>query len=174
MDLETRLKTLATGVNVSDAIESYLEELRTSTTGVEMDTAAETRAESEAIVEIMFLMAAVDGNVSPEELEQVRASVAALEDMGSLGRVDANAILKEMTERLERDGWSARLRAACAKLRAPDARSFAFRLAAGVAFVDDLVAHAEAAAIDSLAAELGIGKDESQQILVDVQETLFG
>jgi hypothetical protein len=79
-----------------------------------------------------------------------------------------------MTERLERDGWSARLRAACAKLRAPDARSFAFRLAAGVAFVDDLVAHAEAAAIDSLAAELGIGKDESQQILVDVQETLFG
>lgn len=49
-----------------------------------------------------------------------------------------------------------------------------FRLAAGVAFVDDLVANAEAAAIDTLAGALGLEKAASQAILRDVHEALFG
>ncbi len=49
-----------------------------------------------------------------------------------------------------------------------------FRLAAGVAFVDDFVANAEAAAIDTLAGALGLEKAASQAILRDVHEALFG
>jgi hypothetical protein len=43
-----------------------------------------------------------------------------------------------------------------------------------VAFVDDNVVHAEAAAIDALAGALGIPADDSQRILGEVQEELFG
>jgi hypothetical protein len=60
------------------------------------------------------------------------------------------------------------------RLRTEEARSFAFRLAAAVAFVDDHVAHAEAAAIDALAAVLDLSRDVSQQILNEVRDTLFG
>jgi hypothetical protein len=42
-----------------------------------------------------------------------------------------------------------------------------------VAFVDDHVAHAEAAAREALASALRIGPDESQEIRYDVRETLF-
>ncbi len=75
---------------------------------------------------------------------------------------------------LAKEGWKARLDAVAARLNTPESRTFAFRLAAGVAFVDDHVAHAEAAAIDALAAALALTAEESQEILSDVQETLFG
>jgi hypothetical protein len=39
--------------------------------------------------------------------------------------------------------------------------------------LDDHVAHAEAAAVDALAAALKLSSDESQELLHDVQETLF-
>ena len=61
----------------------------------------------------------------------------------------------------------------CARrIQSDEGRSFAFRLAAGVAFVDDHVAHAEAAAIDAFAAALGIESEESEMILREVQEEL--
>jgi hypothetical protein len=58
-------------------------------------------------------------------------------------------------------------------LQDQEARAFAFRLAAGVAFVDDHVAHAEAAALEAMASALAISADESQEILYDVREALF-
>ena len=63
---------------------------------------------------------------------------------------------------------------AARRIQTPDGRTFAFRLAAGVAFVDDHVAHAEAAAIDSLASALELDADESQSLLREVVDTLFG
>ena len=65
MKLEERLGKIATGMSVSDAIDSYMDELEAKGTPVS-DPAAEADAELMAIVEVMFLMAAVDGEVSEE------------------------------------------------------------------------------------------------------------
>ncbi len=172
MDLDTRLQKLATGLNVADAIESYMASLPPDARPD--DPSVEEREESEAIVEIMFLMAAVDGNVSREELAQLSASIEAIAHMGAIRGMEIDSTLKQMSDRLDAEGWAHRLRDAAARVRAPDAREFAFRLAAGVAFVDDFVPHAEAAAIDSLASAFDLDAHTSQAILREVHETLFG
>ena len=177
MELDDRLKKIATGVSVTDAIDAYMTELVDR--GEDIDPEKERVDELLAIVEIMFLMAAVDGEVSTEEVQELQASVNALTDIAALeggagGGVQLDQVMKDFGEKLARDGWKARLESACSKVRAPESRSFAFQLAAGVAFVDDFVAHAEAAAIDSVAQALGIEKNESQMLLRDVHASLFG
>jgi tellurite resistance protein len=50
----------------------------------------------------------------------------------------------------------------------------AYRLAASVAFVDDHVEHAEAAALDSFARALGIDDGRAHEIMREVRAELFG
>ena len=120
-------------------------------------------------------MAAVDGAVAGQEVDQLAATMQAMLDtQDRKGPIDLDATLVDLSRRLERDGWTARLDDVARRLRSEESRSFAFRLAAAVAFVDDHVAHAEAAAIDALAAALSLSADISQQILHDVRDTLFG
>ncbi|MBZ0121765.1 MAG: hypothetical protein K8H88_32510, partial [Sandaracinaceae bacterium] len=76
MDLDERLGKIATGISVSDALEAYLEDLDAKPS----DPAAAAREELLAILEIMFLMAAVDGEVAADELAQLRQSLEALSD----------------------------------------------------------------------------------------------
>jgi tellurite resistance protein len=131
--------------------------------------------EVDATIEAMFLMAAVDGAVAGQEVDQLAATMQAMLDTHDRsGPIDVDATLVDLSRRLERDGWTARLDEVARRLRSEESRSFAFRLAAAVAFVDDHVAHAEAAAIDALAAALSLSSDVSQQILHDVRDTLFG
>lgn len=168
MQLDDRLKKIATGMRVSDAIESWVND----NPEVE-DPAREKEDELLAIVELMFLMAAVDGEIADEEIRELQASVSALTDMQAVPTIELKRTLDELTMKLDEEGWKARLEDAAARVRAPEAKHFAFQLAAGVAFVDDFVAHAEAAALDSLARALDLTKEESQQLLRDVHETLF-
>jgi hypothetical protein len=172
MQLNDRLSKLATGVSVSDAIDAYLHQRAEG--GEEIDFDAARTNELLAIVEIMFLMAAVDGEVADDEIQQLRASIEALADMRETPGLRLDETLATLNTKLSQEGWKRRLEDACSRLHAPDARSFAFRLAAGVAFVDDFVAHAEAAAIDALARALDLDREESQDILREVHETLFG
>ena len=173
MELNDRLKKIATGMSVADAIDSYMTQLRSEGDSLP-DPEAERREELLAIIEVMFLMAAVDGEIADDEIQELRASVAAIQDMQTVEGIELDAVMDELAKKLERDGWAARLEAAAAKIKAPDARPFAFQLAAGVAFVDDFVAHAEAAAIDSLARALDLETSESQRLLREVHTTLFG
>jgi hypothetical protein len=123
----------------------------------------------------MFLMAAVDGSVAGQEVAQLAATMQAMLDTrDKRGPVDVDGTLVDLSRRLEREGWTARLDTVAGRLRSEESRTFAFRLAAAVAFSDNHVAHAEAAAIDALAAALDISRDLSQQILSDVRDTLFG
>jgi hypothetical protein len=133
-------------------------------------------AEFEATVEAMFLMAAVDGNLGEDELGQLAASVDAFASLGGPGGrrgIDVGAMLLVLNQKLDEEGWTKRLASVAARLRDGESRAFAFRLAAGVAFVDDHVAHAEAAALEAMAAAFAITPDASQEILYDVRETLF-
>jgi tellurite resistance protein len=172
MVLGTRLKKLATGIPARDAARAHARSLLPgeSLSDVEKSQAAEFAA----TIEAMFLMAAVDGEVSPEEIDQLSASIQAIADTQHLKAESLEKVLADLNEKLGRDGWNARLDTVVSRLGSDEARSFAFRLAAGVAFVDDHVAHAEAAAIDALAAKLELSPEDSQQILHEVQEMLFG
>jgi len=130
--------------------------------------------ELDATIEAMFLMAAVDGSVTQEETAQLGASLQAfLDQRGHGGQLDVDAALVQLSRRLERDGWTARLDAVAKRLHGEESRSFAFRLAVAVAFVDDHVAHAEAAAIDALSAALQLTSEQADSILHDVRDTLF-
>ncbi len=171
MELDERLGKIATGISVSDAIDAYLQE---QPAPEETDLAAAKKSELLAIVELMFLMAAVDGEVQDEEVQQLRASIDALADIRAVPDLNLDDALQDLAAKLSAEGWKSRLEDAASRVQTPDAKDFAFRLSVGVAFVDDFVAHAEAAAIDSLARALELTADHAQTILREVHETLFG
>jgi hypothetical protein len=172
MSLDARLRKLATGVSAGEAAHALAKSLRP---GELLDDRSKAQAaEFEATLETMFLMAAVDGTVQREELEQLAASFQAIVDMFEVKGLDLQHLLDRFNEKLARDGWRARLEAVASRITSPDARAFAFRLAAGVAFVDDHVAHAEAAAIEALSSVFGISRDDTQEILAEVHDEIFG
>ena len=170
MGLDKRITKVA-GVSAQTAARAYAKRAE----GASLTAAEREQAEElDATIECMFLMAAVDGQVADDEIAQLAASLqAVLDTKGGRTRVDIDSALTSLSSVLERDGWTARLDAVASRLKTEEARTFAFRLAAAVAFVDDHVAHAEAAAIDALSHALGLTSDTSQQILHEVQETLF-
>jgi tellurite resistance protein len=172
--IAARIKKLAKGLTAKQAADAFVR-AQEDPTSVSPDERGKAD-EFEATVEAMFLMAAVDGELSEQELAHLAASVdafAALDEKKSAKKVDPGPLLVVMNDKLESDGWNKRLAAVAERLRNAEARTFAFRLAAGVAFVDDHVAHAEAAALEALASALHITSEESQEILYDVRESLF-
>ena len=171
MSLDARIKKLAKGLSAQAAADAFVRsrEDPQSISPADRDKAAEF----EATVEAMFLMAAVDGDVSEQELAQLSASVDAFSALENRPSLDCGPLLAKMNKLLATDGWSKRLHSVAERLKDREARAFAFRLAAGVAFVDDVVAHAEAAALEAMASALTIDADESQEILYDVREVLF-
>jgi tellurite resistance protein len=173
--LGARIKKLAKGLSAKDAADAFVraQEDPASVSPHERNKADEF----EATVEAMFLMAAVDGDLGTDELAQLAASVDAFSSLDGKHKpqkaVDTAAMLAVLNDKLAQDGWNRRLAAVASRLRDHESRAFAFRLAAGVAFVDDIVAHSEAAALEAMASALAIPADESQEILYDVREALF-
>lgn len=168
MELQDRLGKLFAGVSVGEALDNYLD--RQSSVGAR--SGEEHKNEFLAIIELMFLMAAVDGQVAEEEVKQLQASLEALADIQGIEGLDVDDTLSELGARLDRDGWRARVQAAARRLTSDDARSFAFRLSVGVAFVDNFVASAEAAAIDVVAEALDLSRDDALLIMREVSEVL--
>lgn len=176
MTIDARVKKVAKGLSAREAADAFVKQQEEGPMSLPPGM-RDKAAEFEATVEAMFLMAAVDGDLTTEELTQLEASVDAFTALptapASAKRVDVSAMLTAFDEKLAAEGWSRRLAVVAERLRDRESRAFAFRLAAGVAFVDDIVAHAEAAALEAMASALHIGADESQEILYDVREALF-
>ena len=172
MVLDVRLRKLATGVSAREAARAHAKSL---VPGESLSDREKAQAdEFKATVEAMFLMAAVDGEITDEEMAQLAASIQAIADMHAVEGMKLEDTIQELNDKLARDGWNGRLEAVKERITTDEGKAFAFKLAAGVAFVDDHVAHAEAAAIDALAAALGLSQDESQAILREVSDELFG
>jgi tellurite resistance protein len=176
MSIDARVKKVARGLSAREAADAFVRAQDDGPMSLPPNM-RDKAAEFEATVEAMFLMAAVDGDLSEEELTQLAATVDAFSALptapASAKRVDVSSMLAALDAKLAADGWSRRLAHVAERLRDRESRAFAFRLAAGVAFVDDHVAHAEAAALEAMASALHIGADESQEILFDVREALF-
>jgi len=168
MVLDERLKKLTTGMSVREAAMAHAKSLEA---GASLSDDERTQGgEFGAIIELMFLMAAVDGEIAQDELDRLSASVRSI--VGDTLPLDDE--LARFSEALERDGWRSRMEAACSQVVSDEGKRMAFRLSAGVAFVDDHVAHAEAAAIEALTAALGLDGDETQVIMREVMDELFG
>lgn len=172
MVLDARLRKLATGVSAAEAANAHAKSMRPGELLSSIERAQAT--EFEATLEAMFLMAAVDGTITNEEVEQLAGSFQAIVDMHEVSGIDLQKLMDQFNERLAHDGWRARLEKVGQRITSEDARAFAFKLAAGVAFVDDHVAHAEAAAIEALARAFELSNEDSQAILAEVHDELFG
>ena len=128
------------------------------------------------VLEAAFLLAAVDGQVTPLELGQFGeiAADAAEATGGAPSAVDTPALAKELAARLQSDGWKRRAEAIGAALVGTPHAEAALRAAATVAFVDDAIAPAEAEALDTLASALGLAEERAEAILAAVRVELFG
>src|SRR5579871_1853555 len=99
MVLDARLARLVHGQSARDAALAFAR-----SRNEKVATAERARAdEFEAILEAMFLMAAVDGVVASEEVGQLAASVQGIIDTtGGKMRIDLGPTLDELAARLER------------------------------------------------------------------------
>jgi tellurite resistance protein len=129
-------------------------------------------SERDAIVEAMFLLAAVDGDISAAEIRQFGKAASQVAD--GLSDEQLDSLVSDVADALRREGWDRRLRAAADALRGKPSAEIAYRLATAVAFVDDEVAHAEAAALDALAAALGLSAERAHELMTEAHRELFG
>jgi hypothetical protein len=75
---------------------------------------------------------------------------------------------------LEADGWETRIAAVAGSLTDAEARRNAYRLAAGVSFVDGEVQESEERLFGLLAQAFEIPEKEAEWILTEVRDELFG
>lgn len=128
--------------------------------------------EVEAILEAMFLMAVVDGEVSDVEIRQFARSCEPL--VGELTEGDVEGTLLTMAGTLADEGWPRRAAHVGQVLARSPLKERAFRLAVAVAMIDDYVANAEAAAIDTLSNAFGFEPEHSDALVKQVYGELFG
>jgi hypothetical protein len=169
MDLDARLQKLDAGDAVKSAARAFIAAGKGASSADERSLADEFKA----IIETMVLLAAIDGFVTDDELAQLRSSVEKMIAPDAIG-AGLEELLAASLERLTADGWQARVEDVASRIKSPASRLLAFRLGAAVAFVDDDVDEAEAQAIEALATAFGISSEDSQAILREVVEDLFG
>jgi uncharacterized tellurite resistance protein B-like protein len=129
-------------------------------------------ADGPFVLEAVFLMAAADGDVSPEEIERFAESVGSI--VSGASETDIERMLDEMNALLEEEGWNRRSSAVARELKGKPGAELAYRLSTAVAFVDDSVAQAESHALDEMALAMGISHERALAIMSEVHDELFG
>jgi tellurite resistance protein len=121
-------------------------------------------AKLEALVEVMFLAAAADGEFSVVERAHFLKSVESLTD-GRIPTARLQELVDEAGTALDRDGRDARL--AAVKERLPDAgaRRVALSLAIQVTAADGIIRTSERELILELAGTLDIGREEAANLV---------
>ncbi|MBL8679190.1 MAG: tellurite resistance TerB family protein [Myxococcales bacterium] len=125
-----------------------------------------------AMIETAFLMAAADGTLSDIEREQLVATMEYITDK-KIARDKLDETIDQLLEALSADGWEARINAVASSLSDSIARRNAYRLAAGVSFIDGEVQAEEAQLFTLLARAFEIPETEAEAILVEVRDELF-
>jgi len=126
-----------------------------------------------AMIESAFLMAAADGELSEIEQQQLIATIEYIAGE-AYNAAQIETMLGQMLDALKADGWEVRIRALADSLTAPDARRNAYRLAAGVSFIDGEVQAGEERLFGLLAEAFEIPSSEASWILSEVRDELFG
>lgn len=126
-----------------------------------------------AMIETAFLMAAADGQLSESEYQQLCATIGYV-TAGQVATDQIESMVAQLVEALQTDGWEGRITAVAQNLGDPTTRRNAYRLAAGVSFIDGEVQESEARLFALLAEAFEIPADEASKILAEVRDELFG
>jgi tellurite resistance protein len=120
-------------------------------------------------VEVMYLVMAVDRRVLNVEREVLRGALAILSDERVRTR-HMEAMLDAATRNVGAEGTEARFKKAVAAVRGDPARArSAAVVAAAVAAADDRLSPEENAMLVRLLRELGVGGDDGQALLAELQ-----
>jgi hypothetical protein len=125
-----------------------------------------------AMIETAFLMAAADGEFGEDEQGEVNEALLLLTG-GQLTMEQIDQVIDQLLEALRRDGWEQRIAAVAESLPDPTMRRSAYRLAAGISFVDGQIQEEEAKLFGLLGEAFGIGTDEASLMLVEVRDVMF-
>jgi tellurite resistance protein len=123
-------------------------------------------AKLEALVEMMFLAAAADGEFSEVERSHFVQSVESLTD-GRLAKPKLEALLDQAATALDKDGRDARLQSVKQRLPEPSARRVALSLAIQVAAADGIIRTSERELILETAEALEIDRDAAADMVRD-------
>ncbi len=146
-----------------------LERLRTSA----QDWApTDPQLEMGGMIEAAYLMAAADGDLSETEYDQLAATIEYI-SQSYLQADQIQGTLEQLGESLRIDGWEARIAAIASSLPSPESRRNAYRLAAGVSFIDGLIQEEEERLFGLLAEAFGIAPEEATLILTEVRDEIF-
>jgi tellurite resistance protein len=118
----------------------------------------------EALVEIMFLAAAADGEFSSEERRHFVKSVESLTD-GRLGGAALEALLDRAKKDLDAADFGTRLQAVKARLPEPAARKAALALAVQVTASDGIIRTSERELILEAAEALEVDRGEAADLV---------
>jgi hypothetical protein len=129
--------------------------------------------ESAAMVETAFLMAAADGQISAVEQQQLVATIASVTG-DHFGMERLTGLVEQLLEVLQLDGWEARVANVARALRTTVSRRNAYRLAAGVSFIDHQIHQDEMQLFGMLAEAFAIPPEEASAILAEVRDMIFG
>ncbi len=128
------------------------------------DLQALSEAKLEALVEVMYLAAAADGEFSPVERAHFLKTVESLTD-GRLATARLAQLVAEASEALEREGREARLLSAKGRLPDAGSRRVALSLAIQVTAADGIIRTSERELILETAEALEIDRDEAARLV---------
>jgi tellurite resistance protein len=126
-------------------------------------------AKLEALVEMMFLAAAADGEFSDVERTHFVKSVESLTD-GRLAKPKLEALLDQAASALDKDGRDARLQSVKQRLPDASARKVALSLAIQVAAADGIIRTSERELILETAEALDVDRDEAANMVRDASK----
>lgn len=124
-----------------------------------------------ATFDAAFLMAAADGVVSDEEIDELSELLSSLTE-GAATDDDLGYLLDNFAEALQQEGLDERLANIADALDSEDARRLAFVTACGIAYLDEQVTEEEEALFSRLAAALKISADEADGLLDEIERAL--
>jgi len=155
---------------MTDDRTNRLEKLREATHSWLDDPSGE--AENAGLIETAFLMAAADGQFGNAEQDEFGEALQFLTG-GKLNTEQVDDILDELIDALRKDGWEKRIGVVSSQLKSPELRRNAYRLAAGISFVDGAVQDEEARLFALLGEAFEIPTDEASKILTEVRDMIY-
>ena len=124
----------------------------------------------EALVEMMFLAAAADGEFSDVEKKHFRQSVRSLTD-GRITEQELETLTIEMAKRLQNEGREKRLGDVRKRLPEGDARRVALGLAIQITAADGIIRTSERELILQTAEALDIDRDQAADLVAELAPT---
>lgn len=130
-----------------------------------------TTANADMLLELAFLMTAVDGRLDDAEVDAYRKVVSWARG-APVSDVDFGLVLERFSVNTAKDQIEQRVRVLAPKV-APELRELTFKVAMGLALVDNDAASAEDELMGLLFEHLGLSDDRAEAVAAEVRKA-FG